>query len=94
MNLRLLADGSLLHTRFLQFGNSTIQGEVLGSMCRTWGAGTHPFASGFKQIELTDVEWMEEQAGFRVSGAGVSVQNVQGTLEQTEGQWCLKVGPR
>ena len=35
LNLQVLADGSLLHTRFLQFGNRTVRGEVLGSTCRT-----------------------------------------------------------
>ncbi len=67
LNLQVLADGSLLHTRFLQFGNSTVRGEVLGSTCRTWGAGTHPFASGFRRIELVDGEGTEADGGPVVS---------------------------
>jgi len=91
LNIRVLADGSLLHGRFLQFGNSLVQGEVLGSMCRTWGAGPHPFNSGFRQIELADVERVVEATGIQISGAGVSVQGPQGGLEHKAGKWHCEI---
>ena len=87
LNLQMMADGSLLHARFLQFGNRTVRGEVLGSICRTWGAGPHPFASGFRAIELVEVDWTERNAGLEVSGVGVSVQSSIGTLLGTTGPW-------
>jgi hypothetical protein len=83
----VLADGSLLHTRFLRFGNRTVRGEVLGSMCRTWGAGPHPFASGFRQINLVDVAWSEKKAGLEVSRAGVSGRSSKGRFQGAPGTW-------
>lgn len=87
LNLQVLADGSLLHTRFLQFGNRMVRGGVLGSTCRTWGAGPHPFASGLRQIDLMEVDWKEGKSGLEISGVDVSIQGSKGTLQETVGCW-------
>jgi len=92
LNLRVLADGSLLHTRFLQFGNGTVSGELLGATCRSWGMGTHAFASGFRQIELVGVDWSERGTSLEVSGPGVSVKGSRGRFRPDGNRWRWEIG--
>ena len=52
MNLRLLFENEVLHTRFLQLGNASGSLELLSLSAITRGSGQHPLFDGVQQVTI------------------------------------------
>jgi hypothetical protein len=53
LNVQTVADGEVLHTRFLKLGNPAGTVEMLGRAALTEAAGAHPLFNGVRTLHLT-----------------------------------------
>jgi hypothetical protein len=90
LNVQRLADGEVLHTRWLKLGGPAGTVEVMGRAVLTRAAGTHPLFQGVRSLTVTGLP--EEPAvseaegrvtivaeGVRASLVGVLVERDEGT---------------
>jgi hypothetical protein len=91
LNVRVVADGEMLHTRFVNLGNSVGSVEILGRPALTEAAGHHPLFNGIRSVTLTGIgdeplvsiedDLLTLSAdGLRVEARGATVERGAGIL--------------
>lgn len=88
LNVQTVAQGEVLHTRFVKLGNKTGEIEVLGRPALTEASGEHPLFNGVRMLTLTGFtsEPVITQANgvVRVEADGVSAQLRGALVERSE----------
>jgi hypothetical protein len=93
LNVLLLEPGLVLHRRFLKFGNTSVQGEVLGGACLTISDGPDPLLSGFREVQLRGVgEFQLTTQGLSAHGAGWTLNISGGSASSTDDGWLYILG--
>ncbi len=82
LNVRLLAPGEVLHSRFVKLGNSAGSVEVMGRAALSVAAGTHPLFSGVRTLLVTGLPG-PPQVTVGDSGLTVSADGIHGTFQAT-----------
>jgi hypothetical protein len=95
LNVQRLADGEVLHTRWLKLGGPAGTVEVMGRAVLTRAAGTHPLFQGVRSLTVTGLP--EEPAVTEADGRvtivaeGVRASLVGVVVERDEGTRILRV---
>ena len=85
LNVRVLDERRILHTRWIRLSNGTASVEVLGRTALTRGRRGHPLFAGIERLRVTGLrEPRVDRAGdtLRVRGEGLDVEVVGGRLER------------
>jgi hypothetical protein len=96
LNVRVLDDRHVLHSRWIQVGNDAITAEVLDRDAMTRGLRGHPLFAGIDRFQVTGLrepEVAERGDTLRIVGDGVTVNAIGATLER-EGQAIRILGTR
>lgn len=56
MNITVLNEGDVLHTRFVKLGNNSGALNLVGGKALTSGAGEHPLFNGVREVVLTGID--------------------------------------
>ena len=85
LNIRLLGDRRVLHTRWITVSNGRVEAEVVDRTALTRGAPGHPLFAGLEYLSVTGLrEPVVEARGDTISiaGDGLTVRAVGATLER------------
>lgn len=95
LNVQRLADGEVLHTRWLKLGGPVGMVEVMGRAALTRAAGTHPIFEGVRALTIAGLpgEPVVTEAEGRVTivAEGVRASLVGATVERQERARTLRV---
>jgi hypothetical protein len=71
MNLHMVGEGQVLHTRWLKLGHSTGSAEVLDGSALTFGVGGDPLGRGFHRVTVAG---LEEEPTVRQEGREIVIR--------------------
>lgn len=89
MNVKIVGDGEVLHTRFLNVGNERAEVEIFDRASLTAGAGEHPLFAGVSGVTITGIpdepKIAEASDATTIEGAGIKIR-VQGAKLEKQDQ--------
>ncbi|MFB9995195.1 hypothetical protein ACFFLM_24930 [Deinococcus oregonensis] len=89
MNMKLVGQGRVFHQRFLHFGNSTVEGEIIDCPCLTQSGGPDPLGGGFQELRLRGVLSVQSSPeSWLAAGLAISLKGRAGTISWSE-RGCL-----
>ena len=96
LNVRVLGDRQVLHTRWLGLAGGGVELEVLGRTALTRGRPGHPLFAGVEQFRITGLpepDLTESGDTLRVRQDGLTLTAIGATVER-DGQEIRIVAPR
>jgi hypothetical protein len=96
LNVRVLDDRHVLHTRWVIVGNETIMAEALDRSAMTRGLRGHPLFAGIDRFRVTGLrepDIVESGDTLRVTGDGLTITAIGARLER-DGQAIRIIGER
>jgi len=95
LNVRWLADGEVLHTRWLKLGGPAGMVEVMGRAALTRAAGAHPIFEGVRSLTVAGLPGepsvTEAEGRVTIVAEGVRASLVGATVEREERVRTLRV---
>ncbi len=95
LNVQIVAQGEVLHTRFVKLGNKTGEIEVLGRSALTEAAGEHPLFNGVHMLTLTgftsEPVITEANGVAKIEADGVSARLRGAKVERSEKTMTIRI---
>ena len=89
LNVTRVADGEVLHTRFVKLGNPAGSLEVIGRGALTASAGAHPLFNGVRVVTITGIQdeptVTESNGTLKLAASGVAAE-FKGATVQRDGR--------